>query len=257
MPIDVAREGHIATITLNRPEVLNAFNTEHLEALLNAIQSLSTEHQVWAVILTGAGERAFAAGADIAEMREKRPSEALAFARLGQSVCRAIETAPQPYIAAVNGYALGGGCEVSLACDIRIASENAALGQPEVTLGIPPGWGGTQRLTRLVGPGIARELIYTGRRVKADEALSLGLVNAVYPIGELMEKARDLAGSIAANAPLAVRASKDAIARALDVDLDTGLSYETGVFALSFDTADQKEGMSAFLERRKADFAGQ
>ena len=257
MPIDVARDGHVATIMLNRPDVLNAFNTEHLDTLLNTIQTLSSDHDVRAVILTGAGERAFAAGADIAEMRDKRPSEALEFARLGQAVCLAIEEAPQPYIAAVNGFALGGGCEVSLACDIRIASENAALGQPEVTLGIPPGWGGTQRLTRLVGPGIARELIYTGRRVKADEAHRLGLVNAVYPLSELMEKARELANSIAANAPLAVRASKDAIARALDVELNTGLSYEAGVFALSFDTADQKEGMSAFLERRKADFKGQ
>jgi len=257
MPIDVARDGHVATILLNRPDVLNAFNTEHLDTLLNTIQTLSSDHDVRAVILTGAGERAFAAGADIAEMRDKRPSEALEFARLGQAVCLAIEEAPQPYIAAINGFALGGGCEVSLACDIRIASENAALGQPEVTLGIPPGWGGTQRLTRLVGPGIARELIYTGRRVKADEAHRLGLVNAVYPLSELMEKARELANSIAANAPLAVRASKDAIARALDVELNTGLSYEAGVFALSFDTADQKEGMSAFLERRTADFKGQ
>jgi enoyl-CoA hydratase len=256
MPIDVVRDGHVATITLNRPDVLNAFNTEHLDTLRNTIQTLSSDRDVRVVILTGAGERAFAAGADIAEMREKRPSEALEFARLGQAVCLAIEAAPQPYIAAVNGYALGGGCEVSLACDIRIASENAALGQPEVTLGIPPGWGGTQRLTRLVGPGFARELIYTGRRVKADEALRLGLVNAVYPLSELMEKANELANNIAANSPLAVRASKDAIARALDVELDTGLSYEAGVFALSFDTADQKEGMSAFLERRKADFTG-
>jgi enoyl-CoA hydratase len=257
MPIDVARDGHVATITLNRPDVLNAFNTEQLDSLLDTIQTLSADQDVRVVILTGAGERAFAAGADIAEMREKRPSEALEFSRLGHSVCLAIEAAPQPYIAAVNGFALGGGCEVSLACDIRIASENAALGQPEVTLGIPPGWGGTQRLTRLVGPGIARELIYTGRRVRADEAFRLGIVNAVYPLSELMEKARELASTIAANAPLAVRASKDAISRALDVELDTGLAYEVGVFALSFDTADQKEGMSAFLERRKADFKGQ
>src|SRR6185437_11029635 len=177
----------------------------------DAIQTLSGDHEIRVVILTGAGERAFAAGADIAEMREKGPSEALAFARLGQSICAAIEAAPQPYIAAVNGYALGGGCEVSLACDIRIASENAALGQPEVSLGIPPGWGGTQRLTRLVGPGLARELIYTGRRVKADEALRIGLVNAVYPLNELMDRAREMADSIAANAPVAVGFSKDAI----------------------------------------------
>jgi enoyl-CoA hydratase len=256
MPIDVERAGHIATITLNRPDVLNAFNTEHLNTLLNEIQTLSTDREIRAVILTGAGERAFAAGADIAEMRDKRPSEALEFARLGQSICAAIEVAPQPYIAAVNGFALGGGCEISLACDIRIASENAALGQPEVSLGIPPGWGGTQRLTRLVGPGLARELIYTGRRVKADEAQRIGLVNAVYPLSELMEKAREMATTIAGNAPVAIRFSKDAISRAFDVELEAGLSYEASVFALSFDTADQKEGMSAFLDRRKAAFNG-
>jgi len=256
MPIDVERSGHVATITLNRPDVLNAFNTEHLDMLLHEIQALSVDREIRAVVLTGAADRAFAAGADIAEMREKGPSAALAFARLGQSICAAIEAAPQPYIAAVNGYALGGGCEVALACDIRIASENAALGQPEVSLGIPPGWGGTQRLTRLVGPGLARELIYTGRRVKADEAARIGLVNAVYPLSELMEKAREMAETIAANAPVAIGFSKDAISRAFDVELEAGLAYEASVFALSFDTNDQKEGMSAFLERRKAAFTG-
>ncbi len=257
MPIDVERSDHVATITLNRPDVLNAFDTEHLNNLREQIQELSNDHDIRAVILTGAGERAFAAGADIAEMRTKSPSQAYEFSALGHSVCLAIEAAPQPYIAAVNGYALGGGCEIALACDIRIASENAALGQPEVTLGILPGWGGTQRLTRLVGPGIARELIYTGRRVRADEAAQLGLVNAVYPLTELMDKARDMATQIASNAPIAVRRSKDAISRALDVELDTGLAYEANVFALSFDTSDQKEGMGAFLERRKPDFKGE
>ncbi|MGA7670525.1 MAG: enoyl-CoA hydratase-related protein [Nitrolancea sp.] len=257
MPIDVERSGHVATITLNRPEVLNAFNTDHLSALRSAIDQLSGDHEVRAVILTGAGERAFAAGADIAEMRTKSPSEALAFSAMGHGVCRAIEAARQPYIAAVNGFALGGGCEIALACDIRLASENAALGQPEVTLGILPGWGGTQRLTRLVGSGIARELIYTGRRVKADEAARLGMVNAVYPSSELMGKAMEMAELIAGNAPIAVSRSKDAISRALDVELDTGLEFEAKVFALSFDTSDQKEGMGAFLERRKATFTGQ
>ncbi len=256
MPIDVERSGQIATITLNRPDVLNAFNTEHLTNLRDQIQQLAIDPDVRAVILTGAGERAFAAGADIAEMRTKSPSEAREFALLGQSICNAIERAPQPYIAAVNGFALGGGCEVALACDLRIASENAVLGQPEVSLGIPPGWGGTQRLTRLIGPGQARELIYTGRRVKADEAQRIGLVNAVYPLNELMDKARELANQIAANAPIAVAYSKDAISRALDVELDTGLVYEANVFALCFDTSDQKEGMGAFLERRKAEFKG-
>lgn len=256
MPIDVERSGHVATITLNRPDVLNAFDTDHLMNLRDRIEQLSSDRSVRVVILTGAGERAFAAGADIAEMLTKTPSQAREFSLLGQSTCSEIERAPQPYIAAVNGYALGGGCEIALACDVRVASENAALGQPEVTLGILPGWGGTQRLTRLVGPGLARELIYTGRRVKADEALRICLVNAVYPQAELMDRARDLATQIAANAPRAVASSKDAISRALDVELDAGLAYEASVFALCFDTADQKEGMGAFLERRKAEFTG-
>jgi enoyl-CoA hydratase len=256
MPIDVEHEGHVATITLNRPDVLNAFDTNHLNDLIAHIRQLSSKHDIRAVIVTGAGERAFAAGADIAEMRKKSPTEAREFSLLGQSMCAAIEAAPQPYIAAVNGFALGGGCEVALACDIRLASENAALGQPEVTLGILPGWGGTQRLTRLVGPGIAREMIYTGRRVMADEALRIGLVNAVCSPAELMDRAREMARQIASNAPVAVRHSKDAIARSMDVELDTGLAYEANVFALLFDTDDQNEGMSAFLERRKAEFQG-
>jgi enoyl-CoA hydratase len=211
---------------------------------------------VRAIIVTGAGDRAFIAGADIAEMKDKSPSEALAFARLGQAVCSAIEAAPQPVIAAINGYALGGGCEIALACDIRLASETAVLGQPEVALGVPPGWGGTQRLPRVIGPGLARELIYTGRRVGAEEALRIGLVNAVYPPAELLERARALAAEIARNAPVAVRLSKEAIRRGLDVDLAAGLALEAQAFALAFSTADQREGMSAFLEKRSPEFRG-
>lgn len=256
MAVDVERSGQIATITLNRPEVLNAFNTEQMEALRDRVAELRADESIRVIIVTGAGDRAFAAGADIAEMRDKSPSEALAFARLGQGVCSALETAPQPVIAAVNGFALGGGCEIALACDIRLASENAVLGQPEVGLGIPPGWGGTQRLTRLVGQGLAKELILSGRHVKAEEAARIGLVNAVYPREELMDKARELAEQIAANAPVAVRFAKEAINRAPDVDLETGLAFEAQAFALCFDTADQREGMGAFLERRKAEFEG-
>ncbi len=256
MAIDVERDGHVATITINRPDKLNAFDTEQLEALLERVRELSAEGEVRAVIITGAGDRAFAAGADIAEMRDKSPSEAFAFARLGHAVGRAIELAPQPYIAAVNGYALGGGCEIALACDIRLAADSAVLGQPEVTLGIPPGWGGTQRLTRLVGPGAAAELIFTGRRVNAEEALRIGLVNAVYPREQLMDRAREMAQQIAANAPLAVRASKEAIRRVFDVDVEAGLAYEAQLFALTFDTVDQKAGMTAFLERRKPSYEG-
>jgi enoyl-CoA hydratase len=257
MPIDVERRDHVAIVTLNRPEVLNAFNTEHLALLRERIEDLSNDRDIRVIVLTGAGNRAFAAGADISEMRDKTPQQALEFARLGQAVAAALESAPQPVIAAVNGFALGGGCELALACDIRLASENAMLGQPEVTLGVPPGWGGSQRLTRLVGPGLTKELIYSGRRVTAEEAARVGLVNAVYPLEQLLDKTMELAGQIAANAPLAVQASKDAINRTFDVDLDSGLAYEARVFALCFGTADQQEGMGAFLERRKPVFQGQ
>lgn len=256
MAVDVERSGQVATIVLNRPDVLNAFNTEQLNLLSDAIDNIAHDHAIRVVIITGSGDRAFAAGADIAEMRDKRPTEAFEFSRLGQSVCAAIESMPQPVIAAVNGFALGGGCELALACDIRICSENAQIGQPEVGLGILPGWGGTQRLTRLVGPGISKELIMTGRRVKSDEALRIGLVNAVYPPDELLDRAREMAERIAANGPHAVQASKQAINRAVDLDLASGTMYEAQLFALCFDTEDQREGMTAFLERRKTDFSG-
>lgn len=256
MPIQVAQENMVALVTVDRPERLNALNTQSLQELLESFERLARDSSVRAIIVTGAGDRAFIAGADIAEMKDKGPSEALAFARLGQAVCSAIEAAPQPVIAAINGYALGGGCEIALACDIRLASETAVLGQPEVTLGVPPGWGGTQRLPRVIGPGLARELIYTGRRVGAQEALRIGLVNAVYPPGELLERARALAADIARNAPVAVRLSKEAIRRGLDVDLEAGLALEAQAFALAFSTADQREGMSAFLEKRSPEFRG-
>ncbi len=256
MPIQVAQDARVALVTVDRPERLNALNTQSLQELLATFERLASDSSVRAIIVTGAGDRAFIAGADIAEMKDKSPSEALAFARLGQAVCSAIEAAPQPVIAAINGYALGGGCEIALACDIRLASETAVLGQPEVALGVPPGWGGTQRLPRVIGPGLARELIYTGRRVRAEEALRIGLVNAVYPPAELLERARALAAEIARNAPLAVRLSKEAIRRGLDVDLAAGLALEAQAFALAFSTADQREGMSAFLEKRSPEFRG-
>lgn len=256
MSVRVEREEPIATIVLDRPERLNALDTAGLRALLAAVQDLASDERIRAVILTGAGDRAFAAGADISEMVEKSASEALAFAELGQTVCRAIEEAPQPYIAAVNGFALGGGCELALACDIRLASERAVFGQPEVTLGIPPGWGGSQRLPRIVPVGIARELLYTGRRVDAAEALRIGLVNAVYPAEELLERARELAQRIAANGPLAVRVTKAAVRFGLEHGLEAGLAYERQVFAHAFTTEDQREGMRAFLEKRRPAFRG-
>lgn len=256
MAVDIQREGAVALVTMRRPEAMNAFNTEQLRALLAVVDELSADSAIRAVVLTGEGKRAFAAGADIAEMSTKSPSEAKAFGDLGHAVGKAIGDAPQPWIAAVNGYALGGGCEMALACDIRLASENAQLGQPEVTLGIPAGWGGTQRLPRLVGPGIAAEMLLTGRRLKADEALRIGLVNALYSADELVPAAMEMARSIAGNSPVAVSATKRAMRLAFDLPLADGLAYEAQMFALSFDTADQKEGMTAFTEKRKAEFSG-
>jgi enoyl-CoA hydratase len=256
MAIDLDRDGAVATITVNRPEALNAFNSTHLEALLARVQEVSADATIRAIIITGAGERAFIAGADIKEMQTKTPLEARAFAALGQAVCAAIERAPQPTIAAVNGFALGGGCEIALACDIRLAAAGAMLGQPEVGLGIFPSWGGTQRLPRLVGAGIAKELIFTGQRVTAEEALRIGLVNAVYPADELLPQARDLAAQIAAQAPLGVRHAKEAINHAFG-ETAGGFEQEAQLFALLFGTADQREGMGAFVERRKAQFIGE
>jgi len=256
MGVTVERDGSVALVTLNRPEAMNAFNTEQLQSLLKVVQELSADSSVRAVILTGEGKRAFAAGADISEMSTKRPSEAKQFGDLGHAIGIAIGAAPQPWIAAINGYALGGGCEMALACDIRIASETAQLGQPEVTLGIPAGWGGTQRLPRLVGPGQAAELLLSGRRIKADEALRIGLVNAVYPADELIPAAMELAQTISRNSPAAVSASKRAIRLAFDLPLVDGLAYEAQMFALAFDTDDQKEGMQAFAAKRSAEFTG-
>ncbi|MCX7622870.1 MAG: enoyl-CoA hydratase-related protein [Thermomicrobium sp.] len=256
MSVRLEREEPLALLVLDRPERLNALDTGSLRTLLAAIRELAADERIRVVILTGAGDRAFAAGADIGEMVEKSPAEALAFAELGQAVCRAIEEAPQPYIAAVNGYALGGGCELALACDIRLASERAVFAQPEVTLGIPPGWGGSQRLPRVVPPGIAGELLYTGRRVGAQEALRIGLVNAVYPAEELLERARELARQIAANGPIAVRLTKAAVRFGLEHGLEAGLAYERQLFAHAFTTGDQREGMRAFLEKRRPTFLG-
>jgi len=256
MSVRVEREEPIALLVLDRPERLNALDTAGLQALLVAIRELAADESIRVVILTGAGDRAFAAGADISEMVSKSPAEALAFAELGQAVCQAIEEAPQPYIAAVNGYAMGGGCELALACDIRLASEQAVFAQPEVTLGIPPGWGGSQRLPRIVPPGIAHELLYTGRRVGAEEALRIGLVNAVHPATELLERARELARQIAANGPVAVRLTKQAVRFGLEHGLAAGLAYERQLFAHAFTTEDQREGMTAFLQKRKPLFRG-
>lgn len=256
MAVDVAIENYVATVTMNRPEALNAFNPEQMRAVIDAFNGLRDDDRVRVAILTGAGERSFAAGADIKKMATMTSEEGFAFGRLGHELANAVERFPRPVIAAVNGYALGGGCEIALAADIRLASENAVFAQPEVTLGIPPGWGGSQRLTRLIGPGLAAELIYTGRRVKADEALKLGLVNGVYPLPELLPAARSLADAIAKNSPRAVAQSKRLIRVALNGAIDEGLAAEANAFGEAFETEDQREGMGAFVEKRTATFTG-
>ncbi len=248
--------GPITTLTLNRPEKLNALNAQLLSELTEALVSLSTDRSLRAVIITGAGEKAFAAGADISAMSNLSPADARFFAGMGQRTLAMIEELPVPVIGAVNGFALGGGCELALACDFLYASENAKLGQPEVNLGVIPGFGGTQRLARRVGVGRARELCYTGDIIDAAEALRIGLVNAVFPLASLLEKARATAQKIADKGPLAVTQAKRAILRGADVPLPIANELEVQAFAGLFGSDDQREGMTAFLEKRKAVFRG-
>ncbi|GLC31384.1 short-chain-enoyl-CoA hydratase [Clostridium omnivorum] len=250
----LSKEGNIAVITINRPKALNALNTETLLELNNVIEAVELDDEVYAVILTGAGEKAFVAGADISEMKNMTVVEGRKFGKLGNKVFRRIENLEKPVIAALNGFTLGGGCELAMSCDIRIASTKAKFGQPEAGLGITPGFGGTQRMARLVGMGMAKELIFTGKMIDANEALRIGLVNSVFEPEKLMEEARALANSIALNAPIAVRLCKSAINRGIQCDIDTALMYETEVFGECFATEDQKEGMTAFVERRAKNF---
>ena len=245
------KKGHIAVATINRPKALNALNSEVLEDLNELVDLVNADEDIYALVLTGAGEKAFVAGADIGEMSTLTKAESEAFGKKGNDVFRKLETMPIPTIAAINGFALGGGCELSMSCDIRICSDTAVFGQPETGLGITPGFGGTQRLARLVGPGMAKQLIYAAKNIKADEALRIGLVNAVYPLEELMDAAEKLAATIAKNAPIAVRACKKAINEGLQVDMDRAIVMEEKLFGSCFETADQKEGMGAFLEMRK------
>lgn len=255
MAVHAEVRGHIAVVTMERREALNAFNTDQLEAFISTLNDVLGDPEVRVGVLTGAGDRSFAAGADIKEMSRKSPAEAAAFGSLGHKAARVLEESAIPWIAAVNGYAFGGGCEMALACDIRLASDNAVFAQPEVGLGIPPGWGATQRLPRIVGPGMAAEMILSGRWVKAEEALRIGLVNAVYPQSELIDKATELAGTIAANSPQAVQAGKRLIAVGKDAPPEIGLQYEVQSFALLFGSDEQREGMAAFLEKRDANFS--
>ncbi len=246
------QEGAVGVVTIDRPKALNALNSTVLDELRQAFDAIDLE-TVRCVVITGSGEKSFVAGADIGEMSNLTQGEAEAFGKKGNDLFRMIETFPVPVIAAVNGYALGGGCELALCCDIRICSDNAQFGQPEVGLGITPGFGGTQRLVRAVGPGRAKEMIYTARSIKADDALRVGLVNAVYPQAELMPAAMKLAGTIAKNAPIAVRACKKAINEGTQVDMDSAIVIEEKLFGSCFETEDQREGMQAFLEKRKVE----
>jgi len=243
------KKGHIAVATINRPKALNALNSQVLEDIDQLVEQVKADDEIRALVITGSGEKAFVAGADIGEMSTLTKAEGEAFGKKGNDVFRKLETLPIPTIAAVNGFALGGGCELSMSCDIRLCA--AVFGQPEAGLGITPGFGGTQRLARLVGMGMAKQLIYTAKNIKADEALRIGLVNAVYPLEELMPAAEKMAETIAKNAPIAVRACKKAINDGMQVDIDRAVAIEEGLFGSCFETADQKEGMGAFLEKRK------
>ena len=245
------KKGYIAVATINRPKALNALNSEVLSDLDELVATVKADDEIRALVITGSGEKAFVAGADIGEMSTLTKEGGTAFGKHGNDVFRAIETLPIPTIAAVNGFALGGGCELSMACDIRICADTAVFGQPETGLGITPGFGGTQRLARLVSPGMAKQLIYTAKNIKADEAYRIGLVNAVYPLEELMPAAEKLAETVAKNAPIAVRACKKAINDGLQVDMDKAIVIEEELFGSCFQSADQIEGMSAFLEKRK------
>jgi enoyl-CoA hydratase len=258
-PLLLEEDGPIALLTLNRPDKLNALDSALLSAVGDSVMALSARAAAArprALVLTGAGDKAFAAGADIAELSGLGPVEARALSQIGQRVARTLEEAPFPVIAAVNGFALGGGCELALACDFIYASDRARFGQPEVGLGLVPGFGGTQRLTRRVGVGRARELVYTGAVLGAEQAKAIGLVNEVVPHAELLARVMELCRTIASKAPLAVAACKRLVLRGADVDLGAASELETEAFGALFATEDAREGTSAFIAKRPAVFRG-
>lgn len=248
--VELEKKGAVGVITMNRPEALNALNDQVLRDLDSVLDQVEHDEEILVVVLTGAG-RSFVAGADIGQMSNFTAVEAKAFGVYGNQVFLKLENLTKPTIAAVNGFALGGGCELCMACDIRLASEKAKFGQPEVGLGIIPGFGGTQRMARIIGTGPAMELIYTADTIDAQRALEIGMVNHVVPADQLMDEAMKLAQKICTNAQKAIRASKLAIRRGIDCDISTAVSYEALAFATCFGTEDQKEGMQAFLEKRK------
>lgn len=254
--IILEKEDYLAVLYINRPRALNALNKDTLAEIRDAIQNVSSDEAIKVLIVTGAGDKAFVAGADIAYMQPLSAVEGREFSDYGEKTFRMFELMEKPVIAAINGFALGGGCELAMACDIRLAADNAIFGQPEVGLGVIPGFGGTQRLPRLVGEGRAKELTYRANNINAEEAYRIGLVNHVYPAGQLMEEARKMAGEIASKARLAVGFAKFAIGKGMQVDIDTAMSIESDMFGMCTSTFDQKEGMGAFLEKRKPAFQG-
>jgi len=248
------KEDGIGILYINRPDAMNALNTGVLEEIIQAVGEISRDNEIQVLIITGAGDKSFVAGADIKEMHGLTAVEGREFGYIGQAAFRAIEKLEKPVIAAVNGFALGGGCELAMAADIRLASEKAKFGQPEVGLGITPGFGGTQRLPRLVGEGRAMELILTANTINAEEAYRIGLVNHIYPAADLLDEARKMARKIMSNAPLAVKYAKSAVNKGLQTDIDTGMAIEADLFGICFSTEDQKAGMGAFLNKEKASF---
>jgi enoyl-CoA hydratase len=256
MPIDRETRGPVAVLTLDNPGKLNALSIEMLDGIGGHLDEIEPDDAVRAVVITGAGEKAFAAGADIGHMREATVQEARDYAERGHALFARIEAFPKPVIAAINGFALGGGCELVLACDIRLAADSARLGQPEVNLGIFPGWGGTQRLPRLTTPGFAKDMIFTGRHVGAAEAHDAGLVNHLYPQAELIDRAVALGEEIAKKSPLAIAVAKRLVNEALEGDYRDALARELAAFGDAFATEDQREGMAAFFEKREPDFTG-
>lgn len=249
------KNNNTAEITINRPKSLNALNKKTLNELKNLLYKIKEDKDIKVLIITGAGQKAFVAGADIKEMQNLKPFEAKVYAQLGQEVFFLIESLPQPVIAAVNGYALGGGCELALACDIRYASENAMFGQPEVKLGITPGFAGTQRLPKLIGDALAKEMIFTGEMINAKEAYRIGLVNKIFGADELLEQSKNTAETIIKRSFTAVSLAKELIKNSKKVDVESGSELEANIFGLCFSGRDQKEGMNAFLEKRTADFS--
>jgi enoyl-CoA hydratase len=254
--ISLERRDGAAIVTVDRPEAMNALDLEHLEALRDRLAELAADAEARVVVLTGAGEKAFVAGADIKYMQGLDVLGARRWGELGHECGNLLETMPKPTVAALNGFALGGGCELALACDLRLASTNARLGQPEINLGVLPGWGGSLRLARATSLGFAKELVLTGRQVGAEEALERGLVNAVHEPGELMEKTLELCRELAAKSPVALAYAKEAVNLALQGDHRANLATEARLFAMLFATEDQQEGMAAFVEKRQPEFRG-